>query len=182
MAFPGTFLDELIQKNDIVDVVSSYVHLTKRSGSNCSGCARSTAKRPRRFPSARTSRSTTASAAGRGRRRQLHNGIENLAYPDAVHFLARRSADRTGRPGAERGPKRPREAFRAQPEAARFFYSELLSERGWRPGLSRRRGIQGDGHAVRAWGGARRLGRAAGGYDAKATRKKNFWTPGSSNK
>ena len=36
MAFPQSFLDELIARSDIVDVVSSYVQLT-RKGSNLFG-------------------------------------------------------------------------------------------------------------------------------------------------
>ena len=36
MAFPQSFLDELIARNDIVDVVGSYVQLT-RKGSNLFG-------------------------------------------------------------------------------------------------------------------------------------------------
>ena len=32
MAFPQAFLDELVARNDIVDVVSSYVALTKKGG------------------------------------------------------------------------------------------------------------------------------------------------------
>ena len=32
MAFPREFLDELISRSDIVDVVSSYVALTKKGG------------------------------------------------------------------------------------------------------------------------------------------------------
>ena len=34
MAIPESFLQELVEKNDIVDVVGEYVRLTKRSGSN----------------------------------------------------------------------------------------------------------------------------------------------------
>ena len=34
MAFPENFISELIERNDIVSVVSDYVRLTKRSGSN----------------------------------------------------------------------------------------------------------------------------------------------------
>ena len=37
MAFPESFLQELAERNDIVDVVSSYVRLTKKSGSNLFG-------------------------------------------------------------------------------------------------------------------------------------------------
>ena len=37
MAIPERFLDELTERNDIVDVVSQYVRLTKKSGSNLFG-------------------------------------------------------------------------------------------------------------------------------------------------
>ena len=37
MAFPESFLQELAERNDIVDVVGSYVRLTKKSGSNLFG-------------------------------------------------------------------------------------------------------------------------------------------------
>ena len=37
MAFPESFLQELAERNDIVDVVSGYVRLTKKSGSNLFG-------------------------------------------------------------------------------------------------------------------------------------------------
>ena len=37
MAFPESFLKELAERNDIVDVVSGYVRLTKNSGSNLFG-------------------------------------------------------------------------------------------------------------------------------------------------
>jgi len=37
MAFPEAFLDELVSRNDIADVVGTYVHLTKKSGSNIFG-------------------------------------------------------------------------------------------------------------------------------------------------
>lgn len=37
MAFPENFISELIERNDIVSVVSDYVRLTKRSGSNMFG-------------------------------------------------------------------------------------------------------------------------------------------------
>ena len=32
MAFPQSFMDELIARSDIADVVGSYVHLTRKGG------------------------------------------------------------------------------------------------------------------------------------------------------
>ena len=37
LAFSESFLEELVARNDIVDVVGSYVQLTKRSGNNMFG-------------------------------------------------------------------------------------------------------------------------------------------------
>ena len=37
MAFPDNFINELVERNDIVDVVGSYVRLSKRSGANLFG-------------------------------------------------------------------------------------------------------------------------------------------------
>ena len=62
MAFPQNFLDELIARSDIVDVVGSYVQLT-RKGSNLFGlCPFHSEKTGSLFPSPLTSRSTIASA------------------------------------------------------------------------------------------------------------------------
>ena len=52
MAFPQSFLDELIARSDIVDVIGSYVQL-QRKGANLFGLC----------PSPRTSRFITALAA-----------------------------------------------------------------------------------------------------------------------
>ena len=37
MAFSESFLTEIVERNDIVDVVSGYVRLSKKSGSNMFG-------------------------------------------------------------------------------------------------------------------------------------------------
>ena len=55
MAFPQSFLDELLARSDIVDVVGSYVQLT-RKGTNLFGLAPSIVKKPAPFPSLQISR------------------------------------------------------------------------------------------------------------------------------
>ena len=37
MAFPENFIQELIDRNDIVEVIGSYVNLSRRSGANLFG-------------------------------------------------------------------------------------------------------------------------------------------------
>ena len=62
MRYEEELIDEVREKNDIVDVISSYVSLKKR-GSNYVG--RSTMKRARHFLSAGTSKCIIALAADR---------------------------------------------------------------------------------------------------------------------
>ena len=87
MAFPQSFLDELVARSDIVDVVGCYVAPDEKGQQSTLAYAPSTTKRRAPSPSRRTSRSTTASAASKG------GGVisfimeeENLSFPDAVRF------------------------------------------------------------------------------------------------
>ena len=132
MAFPGTFLDELIRKNDIVDVVSGYVHLNKRSGSSLFGlCPFHSEKTPSFSVSAEKQIYHCFGCGKGGGVINFIMEIENLTYPDAVHVLAKRAGlnvpdDNEPR---ELQSKRAR-LFEINKEAARFFYAELLSDRG----------------------------------------------------
>ena len=90
MAFPQQFLDELVSRNDIVDVVSSYVSLTRRAATT-SGCVPSTTRRPPSFSVSPDKQIYHCFGC-------KHGGgvisfimeIENLSFPDAVRFLAKR--------------------------------------------------------------------------------------------
>ena len=132
MAFPGTFLDELIRKNDIVDVVSGYVHLNKRSGSSLFGlCPFHSEKTPSFSVSAEKQIYHCFGCGKGGGVINFIMEIENLTYPDAVHVLAKRAGlnvpdDNEPR---ELQSKRAR-LFEINKEAARFFYAELLSDHG----------------------------------------------------
>ena len=64
MHFSDAFLDEVVARNDIVDVVSGYVALTRKGGNLFGLCPFHSERRPR-FPWRPASRSTTASAARR---------------------------------------------------------------------------------------------------------------------
>ena len=66
MPIPEQFIDELVARSEISDVVSSYVHLTKKGNNLWGLCPISpTEKTPSFSRLARISRSTTASAAAR---------------------------------------------------------------------------------------------------------------------
>ena len=63
MPFPQNFLDELLARSDIVDIVGSYVSLTPKGGSYWGCCPFHNEKTPSMC--CRTSSFTTASAARR---------------------------------------------------------------------------------------------------------------------
>ena len=132
MAFPEAFLDELIQKNDIVDVVSDYVHLTKKSGSNQFGLCPFHSEKTPSFSVSSDKQIYHCFGCGKGGGVvNFIMEIENLTYPDAVQVLAKRAGltvpdDRVPK---ETQSRRAR-LFELNTEAARFFYSELLSARG----------------------------------------------------
>ncbi len=132
MAFPDAFLDELIRRNDIVDVVSGYVHLTKKSGNNFFGlCPFHSEKTPSFSVSVDK---LIYHCFGCGQGGGVINfiiEIENLSYPDAVGFLAKRAGlavpdDKTSK---ETQSRRAR-LLELNSDAARFFYTVLMSPQG----------------------------------------------------
>ncbi|NLA85946.1 MAG: DNA primase, partial [Clostridiales bacterium] len=132
MAFPEAFLDELIRRNDIVDVVSGYVHLTKKSGNNLFGLCPFHSEKTPSFSVSVDKQIYHCFGCGQG------GGvinfiieIENLSYPDAVGFLAKRAGltvpdDRTSK---ETQSRRAR-LLELNSDAARFFYTVLMSPQG----------------------------------------------------
>ena len=121
MAFPESFLQELAERNDIVDVVGSYVRLTKRAGRTSSGSARFTAKRRRRFPSRPISRSTTASAAARAAASSASSWRSRISFPEAVAFLANRAGMQLPEQADDPGAKKRQRLLALNRDAARFF-------------------------------------------------------------
>ena len=91
MAIPEAFIDELVARNEISDVVSSYVHLT-RKGNNLWGlCPFHNEKTPS-FSVAPEKQIYHCFGCGKG------GGVisfimemENLPFVEAVRFLAQRS-------------------------------------------------------------------------------------------
>ena len=92
MAFSEQFLQELADRNDIVDVVGSYVRLTKRSGSNLFGLCPFHSEKTPSFSVSPDRQIYHCFGCGKGG--SVINfimEIENLSFPDAVAFLARRA-------------------------------------------------------------------------------------------
>ena len=131
MPFPDSFLQELADRNDIVDVVSGYVRLTKRSGANLFGLCPFHSEKTPSFSVAPDKQIYYCFGCGKGG--SVINfimEIENLSFPDAVAFLARRAGMEVPEDGdADQRMRRDR-LLSLNREAARFFYSELAKPSG----------------------------------------------------
>ena len=131
MAFPPSFIDELVARNPIEDVVGHYVSL-KRSGGNLFGLCP--------FHGEKTASFSVAPDKGIYYCFGCHKGgsvinfqmeIEGLSYPDAVRALAKRAGMEV--PEDEQYQSRYRQQERLwalHKEAARFFHSQLYAPVG----------------------------------------------------
>jgi DNA primase len=133
MAFSESFLQELADKNDIVDVVSSYVKLTKRSGANLFGLCPFHSEKTPSFSVSPEKQIYHCFGCGKGG--SVINfimEIENLSFPDAVEFLARRAGMEMPEERPDENRRRRERMLALNREAARFFFSEL-TQPGGRP-------------------------------------------------
>lgn len=131
MAFPPAFLDELNQRNPIEDVVGQYVALT-RKGSNLFGLCP--------FHGEKTASFSVSPEKGIFYCFGCHKGggaihfimeMENLSYPDAVRFLAKRVNLEVPEDEAYRSEYRKKERLWALcKDAARWFHAQLKSPLG----------------------------------------------------
>ena len=131
MAFPPSFLDELIARNPIEEVVGQYVSL-KRSGSNLFGLCP--------FHGEKTASFSVSPDKGIYYCFGCHKGggavnfmmeVEGLSYPDAVRALAKRAGMQV--PEDEQYQSRYHQQERLwalHKEAARFFHSQLYAPVG----------------------------------------------------
>ena len=159
MPFSEDFLDELSRRNDIVDVVSSYVPLTKRSGVNRFGLCPFHGEKTPSF--AVNSERQIYHCFGCGKGGNVINfimEIENLDFRDAVRFLARRAGMEVPEDDQDRDRGRRSRMLELNREAARYFYGQLIAPSG-APAQEyiRRRGIVnmvkpfGMGYAPEGW-------------------------------
>lgn len=161
MQFPESFLRELAERNDIESVVSDYVALTKRSGQNVFGLCPFHSEKTPSFAVNPSKQFYHCFGCGKGG--DVINFImdmENMSFPEAVEFLAKRvNMPLPEKGGDGRSAIKRKRAIEANTEAARFFHSELmatggkeamnyLSERGMRLPTIRNFGL---GYAPDAW-------------------------------
>ena len=131
MAFPPAFIDELIARNPIEEVVGQYVEL-KRSGSNLFGLCP--------FHGEKTASFSVAPDKGIYYCFGCHKGggavnfimeIESLSYPDAVRHLAKRAGMEVPEDENYRSQYRQQERLWAlSKDAARYFRQQLFSPAG----------------------------------------------------
>ncbi|MBU5626904.1 DNA primase [Oscillibacter sp. MSJ-2] len=126
MPFPQSFLDELIDRSDIVDVVGSYVQLT-RKGSNLFGLCPFHSEKTGSFSVSPDKQIYYCFGCKKGG--GVVNFImeeENLSFPDAVRFLAKRAGMEVPEEDGDReaGRRRAR-LLDLNREAARFYYQML---------------------------------------------------------
>ncbi len=131
MAFPPSFIDELVARNPIEDVVGQYVNL-KRSGANMFGLCP--------FHGEKTASFSVAPDKGIYYCFGCHKGggvinfqmeVEGLSYPDAVRALAKRCGLTVPEDEQYQSRYRNQERLWAlMKEAGRFFNEQLYAPAG----------------------------------------------------
>ncbi|MBQ3252866.1 MAG: DNA primase [Oscillospiraceae bacterium] len=131
MAFPPSFIDEVVARNPIEDVVGQYVTL-KRSGGNMFGLCP--------FHGEKTASFSVAPEKGIYYCFGCHKGggainfmmeIEGLSYPDAVRNLAQRAGMQVPEDDQYQSRYRAQERLWAlMKEAGRFFHEQLYGPNG----------------------------------------------------
>jgi len=131
VAFPQSFMDELIARCDIVDVVGSYVQLT-RKGSNLFGLCPFHNEKTGSFSVAPDKQIYYCFGCKKGG--GVVNFImeeENLTFPDAVRFLAKRAGMEVPEEEGDREAARYRQRLLdLNRDAARFYYQLLQKPEG----------------------------------------------------
>ncbi|MGN0964707.1 DNA primase [Dysosmobacter sp. HCP28S3_G4] len=131
MAFPQNFLDELIARSDIVDVVGDYVHLVSKGGSYWGCCPFHNEKTPS-FHVLQDKQIYYCFGCKRG------GGVvnfvmeeENLSFPEAVRFLAKRAGmEVPEEDGDQDAARRRQRLLNLNRDAARFYYQILQQPEG----------------------------------------------------
>ena len=142
MAFPQSFLDELSSRCDIVDIVGSYVQLT-RKGANLFGLCPFHSEKTGSFSVSPDKQIYYCFGCKKGGGVvNFIMDIENLPFPDAVRFLAKRAGMEVPEEEGDRetGRRRAR-LLELNRDAARFYYRLLQQPEGQavRDYLERRR-------------------------------------------
>lgn len=131
MALPDSFIQELLDRNDIESVVSSYVRL-KRRGRNLVGLCPFHGEKTPSFTLYPDTASFYCFGCGAGGDViTFVKRIENLDYLDAVRFLADRAGMKMPEDSRDDAVSRLRlRILQANRDAARYFHAALYSPAG----------------------------------------------------
>ena len=162
MAFSESFLQELTERSDIVDVVGSYVRLGKKSGANLFGLCPFHSEKTPSFSVSPDRQIYHCFGCGKGGGViNFIMEIENLTFPEAVEFLAKRAGMAIPEQEDGRESKKRRRMLDLNRDAAKFFYSCLslpegaaaikyMEQRRLSPQTAKRFGL---GYAPDSWDG-----------------------------
>ncbi|MDR1299787.1 MAG: DNA primase [Oscillospiraceae bacterium] len=132
MAIPESFLDELVRKSDIVELVSGYVKLSKRTGGNMFGLCPFHGEKTPSFSVSADKQMYYCFGCGKGG--GIINflmEIENLTFPDAVEHLARRAGMAVPEGVEDTGARTDRRRIlELNRDAARFYHGVLSTGGG----------------------------------------------------
>ncbi len=160
MAFPEKFINELMDRSDIADVVSDYVRLTKRGGANMFGLCPFHSEKTPSFSVSQDKQMFYCFGCGKGGGVvSFIMEIENLSYPEAVAFLAKRAGMQMPEETNTAEERKRARMLALNKDAARWFYSQLstpkgagavayIQKRGISPAMTKRFGL---GAAPEGW-------------------------------
>ena len=128
MAIPDTFLEELNARTDLVDLVSGYVHLTRKGKNYWGLCPFHSEKTPSFSVAADKQMYYCFGCHEGGGPIQFVMEMEGVPFPDAVALLARRVGMEVPEERGSGELRRRRERlYQLNREAARYFHQNLLA-------------------------------------------------------
>ena len=131
MAIPESFLDALTERCDIADVVSRYVPLTRKGGNLFGLCPFHNEKTPSFSVSPEKQIYHCFGCGKGGGVVNFIMEIENLSFPEAVHFLADQAGMTVPEEGQDREiPMLRKRMLELNREAARWFHAQLSQPGG----------------------------------------------------
>ena len=131
MKYPEKFITELVERNDIVDVVSGYVRLGKKSGRNMFGLCPFHSEKTPSFSVSPDKQIYHCFGCGKGGGViNFIMEIENLSFPEAVEFLARRVNMPLPEQENDAESRKRARLLNLNRDAARFYYEQLSTPAG----------------------------------------------------
>ncbi|MCL2819534.1 MAG: DNA primase [Oscillospiraceae bacterium] len=132
MPIPDSFIDELISRTDITELISGYVRLTKKSGANMFGLCPFHSEKTPSFTVNSEKQIYHCFGCGKGGGAiSFIRDIENLQFRDAIEILAKKAGMTVPEEdGQAEASNRRKRILELNKEAARHFYQMLKAPQG----------------------------------------------------